>query len=121
MERTPPQKTTSNSGMDTDQSPIDQGCKIIVSVANLYKKLGKLTIADPNTAPGEYLFPERPEDHLGADDPDGSMSPRTPTSAEKLEILNSQSIDLDNVRSLLPGGSIPDRRPYDSLCPRKGE
>ena len=57
MERTPSQKTTSSSRMDTDQSPIDQGCKIIVNVANLYKKLGKLTIADPNTAPGEYLFP----------------------------------------------------------------
>ena len=116
MQRTPPQKLSTPSSMDTDQNPADPGREILVYASELYQKLNSLTISDPNTAPGEYLFPDHPEDH-GSTDPSGAASPRPPTTDEKNEIRAGQTTDLDNVRAVLPGGFIPDRRPFDESKP----
>ena len=103
--------------MDTDQNPVEQGWKIIVYTSELDNKLKRLTLSDPNIPPGEYLFPGHPEDHQDPSDTDGVQNPRTATNNEQTEIKTNQTIDIDNVRAVIPGGSIPDRRPFDESKP----
>ena len=128
--RTPPTSKTPNSSasgpMDTDQDPADLGKKtpqevnvIVVIPADLYPKLRSLTLLDPSTAPGEYIFPGHPSDpQAGPSGNTDDQTPRHPTDSEKASIVSRQILDEENVRARVAAqGTITDRERFDESKP----